>query len=179
MLSSEASILTSRRKRLYAIAIVRLTEKSLRPILVEGLDVAEKIVEGVYAYDALRPYRRYVRGNTFFHDVLSSIVYMGVDDTFNNRLIYLLRGQTESDAHRINVLDPCFKTTVGTRVNISAIAAQTAEEAYVMKTFDVSPILADMLEDDQYPNQELMDHLRSNCKHHRGCWAYDILTGRS
>jgi len=45
--------------------------------------------------------------------------------------------------------------------------------------FDRLPILADALEDDGCEDRVLLQHLRSDGPHVRGCWAHDLVLGQS
>ena len=53
-----------------------------------------------------------------------------------------------------------------------------AQEAYRDKCWSLLPILADMLEDAGCTCREVMDHLRSDSKHVKGCWALDMVMGK-
>jgi hypothetical protein len=54
-----------------------------------------------------------------------------------------------------------------------------AEAIYNDWAFDRLPILADALEDAGCNNAELLGHLRGPGPHARGCWALDLVLGRS
>jgi hypothetical protein len=54
-----------------------------------------------------------------------------------------------------------------------------AQGIYDDRAFDRLPVLADALEDAGCTNADLMTHLRNSGPHVRGCWAVDLLTGRS
>lgn len=47
------------------------------------------------------------------------------------------------------------------------------------QAFDRLPILADALEDADCPDRDWLDHLRFGTNHARGCWALDLVLGRS
>ncbi len=47
------------------------------------------------------------------------------------------------------------------------------------RTFDRLPILADALEDAGCDNPDILTHLRSDGPHVRGCWALDLILGKS
>jgi hypothetical protein len=47
------------------------------------------------------------------------------------------------------------------------------------RAFDRLPILADALEDAGCDNADLLSHCRSGGEHVRGCWAVDLLLGKS
>jgi hypothetical protein len=54
-----------------------------------------------------------------------------------------------------------------------------AQVIYEERTFSGLPILADALEDAGCDNAELLDHCRQPGGHMRGCWALDLLMGKS
>jgi hypothetical protein len=45
--------------------------------------------------------------------------------------------------------------------------------------FDRLPVLADALEEAGCTNADILDHLRGPGPHARGCWAVDLLLGKS
>jgi hypothetical protein len=53
-----------------------------------------------------------------------------------------------------------------------------AQGIYQDRAFDRLPILADALLDSECDNPDLLNHLRSEGPHTRGCWAIDLLTNR-
>jgi hypothetical protein len=54
-----------------------------------------------------------------------------------------------------------------------------AEGIYEERAFDRLPILADALLDAGCDNEELLAHCRSDGPHVRGCWALDLILGKS
>ncbi len=54
-----------------------------------------------------------------------------------------------------------------------------AKGAYEDRAFDRLPILADALQDAGCENEDILDHLRGNRPHVRGCWVVDLLLGKS
>jgi hypothetical protein len=54
-----------------------------------------------------------------------------------------------------------------------------AQGIYDDRAFDRLPVLADALEEAGCDNAEILSHLRGSGPHVRGCWAVDLLTGRS
>jgi hypothetical protein len=54
-----------------------------------------------------------------------------------------------------------------------------AEGIYEERAFDRLPILADALLDAGCDNEELIAHSRSEGPHVRGCWAVDLILGKS
>jgi hypothetical protein len=56
---------------------------------------------------------------------------------------------------------------------------QLAWAIYAERGFDRLPILADTLEDAGCTARAILDHLRESGPHVRGCWALDLLLGKS
>ncbi|VTR97506.1 Uncharacterized protein OS=Sorangium cellulosum (strain So ce56) GN=sce5710 PE=4 SV=1 [Gemmata massiliana] len=54
-----------------------------------------------------------------------------------------------------------------------------AEGIYANKAFDRLPILADALQDAGCDSDDLLSHLRNDGPHVRGCWALDLVLGKS
>ncbi len=54
-----------------------------------------------------------------------------------------------------------------------------ATSIYTEKAFDRLPILADALQDAGCDSDDLLNHLRSAGPHVRGCWALDLVLGKS
>jgi len=54
-----------------------------------------------------------------------------------------------------------------------------AEGIYAERAFDRVPVLADALQDAGCENPDVLDHCRSETVHTRGCWALDLLLGKS
>jgi hypothetical protein len=58
-------------------------------------------------------------------------------------------------------------------------ALALAQLIYDERAFDRLPILADALEDAGCDNADLLGHLRGPGPHVRGCWALDLILGKS
>jgi hypothetical protein len=54
-----------------------------------------------------------------------------------------------------------------------------AEGIYAARASDRLPILADALEDAGCDNADILTHLRGDGPHVRGCWAVDLILGKS
>jgi hypothetical protein len=54
-----------------------------------------------------------------------------------------------------------------------------AHGAYEERAFDRLPILADALQDAGCNNEDVLTHLRHGTEHARGCWALDLILGKS
>jgi hypothetical protein len=54
-----------------------------------------------------------------------------------------------------------------------------AQTIYDERAFDRLPILADALEEAGCTDTAILDHCRQPGEHYRGCWAVDLLLGKS
>jgi hypothetical protein len=70
-------------------------------------------------------------------------------------------------------------TGPGWRVVNGSSTANLARALYDERSFDRLPMLADALEDAGCTDAELLGHLRGPGPHVRGCWAVDLVLGRS
>ncbi len=62
---------------------------------------------------------------------------------------------------------------------LTSTAVALAEAIYADRAFDRLPILADALEDAGCDDADLLAHCRSGGPHVRGCWAVDLVLGKS
>ena len=62
---------------------------------------------------------------------------------------------------------------------VTRTAHELVADAYATARFDGLPVLADALEDAGCDNPELLAHLRGSGPHARGCWALDVILGRT
>ena len=56
---------------------------------------------------------------------------------------------------------------------------QLAQSIYDDRAFDRLPILADALEEAGCTDAAILDHCRGPGPHVRGCWAVDLLLGKT
>lgn len=64
-------------------------------------------------------------------------------------------------------------------LKVSETARAIAIGVQAEQAFDRLPILADALEDDGCNDSELLQHFRFHSHHLRGCWALDLVLGKS
>jgi hypothetical protein len=67
-------------------------------------------------------------------------------------------------------VDPSWRTSA---------AVALADGIYADRAFDRLPVLADALEDAGCDSGDVLAHCRSGGPHVRGCWAVDLLLGKS
>lgn len=64
-------------------------------------------------------------------------------------------------------------------VESAATTRQMALDAYEANDWGLLPLIADALEYERFGDEEVLSHLRSPGVHVRGCWALDLLLGKS
>ncbi len=62
---------------------------------------------------------------------------------------------------------------------LTSTAVDLATGIYQDRAFDRLPILADAVEDAGCDTTDILNHLRGNGTHARGCWALDLVLGKS
>lgn len=67
----------------------------------------------------------------------------------------------------------------GWMTRVSETARAVAVGIQADRAYDRMPILADALEDEGCADHELLAHLRGSGPHVRGCWALDLVLGKS
>lgn len=55
------------------------------------------------------------------------------------------------------------------------VVAKLARSIYVERAFERMPVLGDALPEAGCRDETMLDHCRSTCVHHRGCWVLDLL----
>jgi hypothetical protein len=74
---------------------------------------------------------------------------------------------------------PCARLPEGWRTWNDGMLVQLAESIHFERAFDRLPILADALEDAGCTDLDILTHCRGAGPHFRGCWALDLLLGKS
>jgi hypothetical protein len=90
----------------------------------------------------------------------------------------LTRGDRQPHLLR-DILGNTFRPVTADPAWLTSGIIATAEAIYTERAFDRLPILADALEDAGCDNADLLTHLRGDGPHVRGCWAVDLVLGKS
>ena len=98
----------------------------------------------------------------------------GLSPVFNARLI--VEQSSQSKIVRC-IFNPFHPISLNPSWQTSTVLA-LAQGIYQDRAFDRLPILADALQDASCDNPDLLNHLRSEGPHTRGCWALDLLLNR-
>ncbi|MDB5312930.1 MAG: hypothetical protein JWO38_7132, partial [Gemmataceae bacterium] len=200
---------TLRRNRLFACGCCRrlgplLTDERTRA----GLEVAERFAdrrvtcsERESAEDAAQVARRRVLGTEApeAYDAATAVVMalsydsadpagvrVAVDTAGTAALAVYGAGSHDRQAeHRAqsdlvrDVFGNPFRPVVIDPSWVTLTAVSLARGIYDERAFDRLPILADALTDGGCSNDDLLDHLRGPGPHVCGCWALDLVLGKS
>jgi hypothetical protein len=79
---------------------------------------------------------------------------------------------------RTPTFHPCWQTLDVRRLAQGAQDGARSDDGALLAGTDL-PILADALEDAGCANADLLGHLRGPGPHVRGCWALDLILGKS
>jgi hypothetical protein len=102
--------------------------------------------------------------------VYGSEPWMRTRDTESRRLCGLLR----------DIAGPLpFRQVRPNPAWLNLTVTSLAQAIYADRAFDRLPILADALEDAGCTNADILNHCRQPGEHVRGCWAVDLVLGRS
>ncbi len=72
-----------------------------------------------------------------------------------------------------------FRPVIPNRGWLAPSALDLAQAIYAERCFDRMPMLADALEAVGCANRDILDHCRQLSAHFKGCWAIDLLLGKS
>jgi hypothetical protein len=188
-----------RKLRLFAVACSRRVWHLLDDLGRAAVDAAEGFADGVLGPEALRAARsacKYAGGRAAWyaaasspavaarnaaHSALSGVapassLHAPPDAAAGSRLAAERGAQAAllrcifGDPFRPVTRDPVWRTT-----QLLAIA----ERIYCERLFGDLPVLADALEEAGCTDAELLGHCRDGGEHARGCWAVDLVLGRS
>ena len=149
----------------YAISVLQLMQAVMAERVAEG---AERAIQ--YATYAARQARHDEERHQFPQDISGQICDLFrevIGNPFAERVV------VGPGWERSGGVVAGWMTRVGETARLIAAGVQ-AEQA-----FDRLPILADALEDDGCTDAELLAHLRGPGPHVRGCWALDVVLGKS
>jgi hypothetical protein len=121
---------------------------------------------------------------TIIHDITFAIL-----SPSTNQLISYLRSffdiTTKHKINQCNILRDILGNPYRPQFNIPKLSSRInsiAENIYKEEDFESLPILADILEDEGYDNESVLKHLRdpvAQMVHVKGCWALDLILGKS
>jgi hypothetical protein len=175
-------LLREYRKKLFIVACVSKLGKALTTMEQESIKVAYKIINGEALPKEMMFYRSdfYTWKNSrkiktgFLREMQTALLHI-------DRPVYwhyvkaAFRSMTERDEATIEPFCACFENTVIGDIHVSQATLNWASDIYHFFKFDTSPIFADVLEDEGFPHQGALDHLRQAKEHVRGCYVYESL----
>jgi hypothetical protein len=184
MLAHMSSVASGRKLRYYSVACCR-TGWDLFPHerYREAVVVAERFADGLCPYDDL-----HLAWLSAYH------IYADVEDNAPEPLRQMVihagkvgpmasarampSGPVYADLLRDIFGNPFRPVTLGPAWLTPTVVA-LAEGIYQERAFDQMPILADALQDAGCENEDVLNHCRSDGPHVRGCWAVDLLLGKT
>jgi hypothetical protein len=189
-----------RKLRLFACACARIDWRHLRPPHHHAIDTAERVAEGRAAPSALATHRALSlgvasgSGRTAAERAIERLI--GAIFDRKGGYISVSAYETRWAEARAEVypvacsLARCilfpFRTAARTPAWRTADAVAVAEGAYADRTAPDGhltslrlSILADALEEAGCTDAAILSHLRSPGPHARGCWAVDLILGKS
>jgi hypothetical protein len=99
------------------------------------------------------------------------------EESRSNRYFRESERMEQAEILREIVENPFLKWTFEPSWRTSTVL-DVAATIYERKSFDQLPILADALQDAGCDAEELLNHLRAEVPHYKGCWAMDWVLGK-
>jgi mannitol/fructose-specific phosphotransferase system IIA component (Ntr-type) len=198
--------LSPRKRQLFACACVRrVWHLVAQPVCQWAVEVAERYADGLASEEEREaadeatasdtdesegsPYSDAELAATFA--ILAHLDFAGRDSIGQHPAVNaahhaaLAGGPAEASNQAVLLRDVAgdpfrrVKVAQGWRAWNRGLVVRMAEEVYQEQAFERLPILADALEEAGATEAELLDHLRGPGPHLRGCWALNLILGRS
>jgi len=114
-------------------------------------------------------------------NVTSAVYHLATQQGFVGSVVRDMEAAAQCDLLREIVGNPFRPVTVDPRWFRfqDGVVRRVAEGIYESGRFDQLPVLADALEEAGCTEVVLLDHLRSDADHVRGCWLVDLLLVRN
>jgi hypothetical protein len=184
---------TDRKLRLYGCAWVRRSWDGLSRFGREAVEAAERYADGGLTADELAGAARRVlvrrRSRCGWADSQAFFTACGSADNAANVTLFCFarvrtptRIRTEQLALFREVFVNPFRQFTFDPAWVAAndgTVGRIARSVYDGRDYDQMPILSDALEEAGCTDAEVLGHLRSPGPHVRGCWALDLVLGRS
>ncbi len=188
MLRAALTRISARKRRLFLVAAVRDARRfHLLPAVADVCALAERVADGL-ADDAARQVGfDAALSPAWINSELPALLApwdtAGAGNQSAQRVCYVLAQVDGDPARRLvwlrEVVGNPFRWVRWEDEWLTPTVHTLAAEAYSAGRFDGLPILADAVEDAGCDNPELLAHLRGRGPHCRGCWALDVILGKT
>jgi hypothetical protein len=192
MVYSLPTRLSLRKRRLFVCACVRLIWELIADVACwKAVAVSERYADGLAddtqlqaAFDALPVFRYGGAYDPIIHTAIRELARpRGSVPMLGTRLLaqrgsYWTERRRQAAVLREVVSNPFRPVSLNPGWGTSTVAGLGVSIASE-SLFDRLPILADALEDAGCDNADILGHLRFPGPHVRGCWALDLLLGKS
>jgi hypothetical protein len=111
--------------------------------------------------------------NMVYHAARGTRPYLAAHSTDIRRIEAAVLRDLFGNPIRSTRIDPAWLTWNGGTI------PKLAQAVYDDRAFDRLPVLADALEEAGCTNTEILAHCRGPGPHVRGCWAVDLLLGKT
>src|SRR5262245_44816613 len=204
MLAFAGSRMSARKHRLFAVACCRQFSHLLSAQSLQALDTAEQLADSLASESQRREARgkaltapRHTEGRKSYFARQKMAVVHSLSAHAGEAALFACRYAiaegtgitrwTPDEQPRPDLVAAYLRDITGSpyltvTLDSSWRTANTLDLSrtiYDERAFDRLPILADALMDAGCDNPELLGHLRSPGPHVRGCWALDLILGRS
>jgi hypothetical protein len=181
--------LFARKLRLFACACCRRVWETTAPddATRKGVEVAERFADGLLSVAALIEARRTIPTEPEFGAVNWTMwaPSMSPDMATPSAARYAEWAVGTEDERRVqanllrDIVGNSFRPVVIDPRWLTSTVVDLARLIYEERCFERLPILADALMDAGCDDDELLNHCRGEGPHARGCWALDLILGKS
>jgi hypothetical protein len=195
MLDFARRLISDRKLRLFAVACCRrvwqrLNNEQSRTAVELAERAADQTVDDATIRSARRAAENAISAPASWaaFDTLDSAAVRAALDA-SHHAAWAVPASPRSDERRAqaallrDIIDISRRPSTDIRTDLLAwregCLLKLAREIYEDYHFDRLPLLADALEDAGCTDAEMLDHLRGAGPHVRGCWALDLVLGKS
>jgi len=122
---------------------------------------------------------RHVADDVDVSITMTTAAYEGTGWEHTGEREALFRGKSKVAKLFHEVFGNPFRSVTLDRAWLTGTVTALATAIYTDRAFNRLPILADALEDAGCTLQDILDHCRQPGEHCRGCWALDLVLGKS
>jgi hypothetical protein len=188
---------SERKLRLFAVACCRLIEDQIPANLRYGIEVVERYADGMAREEELGPIAGFRHLIPDPPSAVFAVICLGWAAARTPDFGAAVRSWSDmaySEAHpwqKPTTWDfqvPWLRDIFGYLFRPNTLAGfdlqkydilELAHEIYVQRAFEKMPTLAERLEEAGISDSAILSHFRTANHHVRGCWALDMVLGRS